>query len=392
MINDATSEIGSKVPAGPELTNPFAILDGKNIRELNQQERNQVADILKKDNFGNKLQLPEFPEPKDKHYNLLEEIKAVHFTYEANKRADEAWMAAMRSNSPEEYGPALIHLEQMMGQVNAYNVGLREARLLVNTPENLAILNTVREKNLEADRQFFNQSREQKSQTEQMIDRVAMRLLRFDGVQFSLDFDKTLIKSDEYLNQLPHARQFENFIKKHGRGVLPYMMARYAKEALLNLEEVYRTIGKTLEFRPGVEEFFEKTKALGIPLSIISANFRVIVTSCINQIPVKKRDHLLDIAGLRNTDVTAIDKEIMTARRVLVKPNLANLLSIDGLSDVGCLQGIADGISAGIFVLGGTRFTEEVKKTGQPYFEFADFNDVNNILMKILDRKEQLRS
>ncbi|MFH0943112.1 MAG: hypothetical protein V1810_02950 [Candidatus Beckwithbacteria bacterium] len=392
MMNDVASEKGSKVPVGGEMTNPFAFLDNKNIRELTKQERNQAADILKKDNFGNKLQLPKFPEPGDKYYKLLEEIKAVYFTYETNKKADEEWMAAMRSDYPEVYGPALIHLEQMLGQVDAYKVGLKEARLIATTPENLAILNTVGEKNLEADKQFFSQGGEQKSQTEQMIDRVAMRLLRFDGVQFSLDFDKTLTKADDYLNNLPHAMQFENFMKKHGRGVLPYVMARYAREALLKLEDVYRTIGGTLEFRPGVEEFFEKTKALGIPLSIISANFRVIVTSCINQIPVEKRDHLLDIAGLQNTDVTAIDKEVVTARRVITRPNLANLLSIDGLSDEGCLQGVANGISAGIFVLGGTKFVEEVKKTGQPYFEFADFHDVNNIFKQILIRKEQLRS
>lgn len=302
------------------------------------------------------------------------------------------WMAAMVAESADEYVPALRYLEGIMTQVNVYDTGLKEARDIVGKPENSEILKVVKEKNLEADRQFAKLEGKQKNPTEQMIDRVAMRLAKFDGIQISADLDKTLTISDKYLNLLPHARQFENFMDKHGREVLPFVMARYAREALIFHKSVYEKVGSTLEFRPGVEDFFQLTKDQGIPVSVTSANFRVIVSSCLDNLPAEKRDHLIYITGLSTNDITAIDKEIVIARRVLINPDKANILCVDGLSDQGCLQGVADGISACIFVLPGTKFVEEVKKTGQPYFEFSDFHEVNNIFKQILIRKEQLQS
>ena len=85
------------------------------------------------------------------------------------------------------------------------------------------------------------------------------------------------------------------------------------------------------------------TKAIGIPISVLSANFRAIVTSCLKNLHT---DNLVSITGLSSNDITATDKETTTAQHILKNPELAVFLYIDGLSDNGCLQGIVAGATA----------------------------------------------
>lgn len=358
------------------------------IGALNLEQRINLAGGLKKTAFSNRLQLPDIPQPGDLLYDLADEIRITREVFFKNKTDDETWMAMMASSIPEEYIPALAHWAEISAIVNVYKYGLETAKHEVKTPRNLKILKTVKEKYSYADSQFASLDGHQIGQEQSMIDRVATRLLYFEGEQFFSDLDKTLTESDTYLALLPHAMQFEHYLDLHSRDSLPFVMARYARPALIAHENVYQKIGSTLKFRPGVQEFVDLTKTLGIPISVLSANFRPIVTSCLKKLHA---DNLVSITGLSTNDITATDKEITTAQHILKNFDLAAFLCIDGLSDKGCINGIVKGATAGIFVLAGTDFVDQVKKTGQPFFDFHDFHDVNRILTKILQRKAELQ-
>ena len=358
------------------------------IGALDLNQRIALASSLKKHAFSNRLKLPDIPQPGDPFFDLVEEIKVTQEVFTQNKANDEAWMAMMCSSDSREYLPALTHWAEIKAQVNVYNYGLETAKQSVRMPKIRQILKSIKEKYSQADRQFASFDGHQINQEQSMIDRVATRLLYFDGAQFFSDMDKTLTDSDAYLALLPHAMQFEHYLDLHGRESLPFVMARYARPALIAHEKVYKKIGSTLKFRPGVPEFVNLTKQNGITISVLSANFKAIVASCMENLHA---DNLISITGLSSNDITATDKETTTAQHILQNPNLAALLCIDGLSDTGCLEGIVKGATAGMFVLAGTDFVNDVEKTGQPFFEFNDFHDVNRIFIQILQRKAELQ-
>lgn len=368
-------------------TSILNLLKGKDINNLDLKERKTIAQLLHKQNFADKLTIPNIPSALDSPlYQFTDEIKTANIVYETNKRVDELWMAAMVSENPEEFQPALTHLGLIHAQINQYQEDIAFAGAYLEQPKNVAILQSVREKYLEADAQLSPEA--------SMIERVANRTLRFSNLQASSDLDMTMTKNTDYLSLLAHARQFENFLHHNGRETLPFVMARYAKETLVHFESLYKRIGKTLPLRPGVQEFFKLTHDLGIPVSILSANFRIIVSGCLEQIPPQNRSHLLAVDGLQTNSIVASHKEITTAQRVLANPDYANFLCLDGLSDKGCLEGPAAGTSAAIFVLNDEKnpeFAQFVENSGQPYFKFNDFNDINAIILKIIKEKTKLQ-
>ena len=273
---------------------------------LNFYQRVELAGVLKKTSFSNRLTLPEIPKPEDPLFDLAEEIQITREVFAKNKTDDETWMAMISSTNAEEYVPALVHWAEIEAQVNIYNYGLETAKQTVKMPKHRQILKTVREKYTLADRQYASLDGHSLNKEQSMIDRTAVRLLSFEGQQVFADLDKTLTKSDSYLALLPHAMQFEHYLDLHSRESLPFVMARYARPALIAYEEVYKKIGSTLELRPGVTEFVKMTKAIGIPISVLSANFRAIVTSCLKNL---NTDNLVSITGLSSNDITATDKE-----------------------------------------------------------------------------------
>ncbi len=356
------------------------------------QGREAMAEALKKANFADDLSLLSLPAPGDSLYPWLEAINTTHIVYRANKLADEAWMKAMVSEDPKEYEPALNQLNLLKAQVNQYQDDILVAQYTLESDRSLATLDMVREKYKRADEQFFAGHPESDQSPEAMVERAATRLTEFSGVQISSDLDLTMTSSAWYLSLLPHFLQFENFMSKNGRETLPFVMARYAKEALVQFKGLYEQVGKSIPLRPGVHEFFKLTKDLGIPVSVLSANFRAIVSGCLEQIPAVDRDHLVAVTGLQTNSVIAAHKDITTAQRVVANPDLANFICVDGLSDRPCFEGSAEGVTAGVFVLEGTKFMNVVKSTGIPYFAFKDFNDINSLLLQILKKKEIMQS
>jgi 2-hydroxy-3-keto-5-methylthiopentenyl-1-phosphate phosphatase len=359
---------------------------------LSLEQRRSIAVALTKDNFANKLALLPLPEPGSPLYDNLEEIKTTHIVYEANKKADEAWMKAMVSEDPTEYGPALRQLDLLKAQVNDYYADVVAAQSNLETDTSLAALNLVRERYQRADERFFATNQEGAQTEESMIERVATRLTEFSGVQASSDLDLTITSSTWYLALLPHFLQFENFMGQNGREALPFVMARYAKEALVHFKDLYEKIGGVIPLRHGVIEFFKMTKEQGIPVSILSANFRAIVAGCLEQIPVADRHHLLEVTGLQTTSLVAANKDITTAQRVVANPDFAHILCLDGLSDEPCLRGSAEGTTAAFFVLEDSPFIDVVKESGQPYFTYKDFNDINRIMLEIIEKKKNMQA
>ena len=381
------------MPVNPAQTLLEIVLgDGgsKSLLGLDSDGRKTIAAALKKDSFANSLALLPVPRPHDPLYPWLQEILTTNIVYDTNKKADEEWMRALNSDEPTEYVPALNHLSLLKAQIDQYRESVEIAQETLESNRSLTILENVRVKYRLADEQHFKDFSNDDYSREAMIKRVATRLTYFSGIQVSSDLDLTMTSAGWYLALLPHFLQFENFMSKNGRETLPFVMARYAREALIVFENLYKKVGSVIPLRPGVKEFFRLTKEMGIPVSILSANFKAIVVGCLEQISLDDRKHLLEITGLQTNDITAAHKDITTAKRVTAFPDLANLLCLDGLSDQSCLEGSAEGVSAGIFVLAGTKFATIVKESGQPYFEFEDFHYINSTIMEIIQQKDSL--
>ena len=365
----------------------------KSVTDYTLEERQRLASMLKKENFATKFSLLPLPNPGDPLYEWIEEIKITHIVYGANKRADEAWMEAMESNDPSEFRPALAHFNLMLAQINQYDADIFAAQVALESKTNVQALSTVRQKYQVADEKFHENFKSGDENSEEaMIERTARRVLEFSGLQAGSDWDMTMTSSTWYLALLPPFLQFEDYLAQNGREALPLVMARYAKEALVQFEKLYQRVGGVIPLRPGVQEFFKLTKDMGVPLSILSANFRPIVVGGLGQIPVSNRDHLVALTGLQTNSILAAHKDITAAQRIVSNPDLAQLLFLDGLSDTCSLEGPAENTAAAVFVLENTEFVNVVRSKGLPFFTFRDFHNVNETVLKIIARRDELKN
>ena len=330
--------------------------------------------------------MPPLPNPLD---HTFKDAVMVYQVFKMNKKWDEQQRDALLSSVPEIHSAAWKRWQELEEQVALYSRINTVAKNLLATPEAVRILEEVREKYRQADRQFASLDGSRLEGMPAMIERVALRLSYFSGCQVGTDVDMTLSTGDnDYLAFILGNPQLENIMKKNSRDAFPWAVARYVREPLLTLQENFWRIGKKMKMRPGVPEFFQLAQKKAMPITIISAQFRPIVEGFLaDKIPeVLKRAR---INAIDANDISASDKSTVTAQSVLTNPDQAMLLYFDGLTDAGCFQGSAAGLSACAFVLEGSEVVNEVRDSGMPFFTFRDFHDNTRILEEILARKAE---
>jgi len=315
----------------------------------------------------------------------------VHEVFLRNKTWDEQQRTALLSSDPEVYSEAWKHWQKLEEQVALYCRITTVAKDLVATPEATRILEEVRQKYRQADRQFASLDVKRLGGMQTMIEWVALRMGYFADGQIGADIDRTLSTDEtDYLAYILGNPQLENMMKKNSRDAFPWAVARYVREPLLTLQDNFWGIGRKMKMRPGVPEFFQLAEKQAMPITIISAQFRPIVEGFLaDKIPaVLKRAR---INAIDANDISASDKSTVTAQSVLNNPDKAMLLYFDGLTDVGCFQGLARGLSACAFILEGSEVENGVRDSGMPFFTFRDFHQNIDILQRILTRRDELK-
>jgi len=343
-----------------------------------------IATILTKKGFSNKIQLPELPDKSHPNYSFIKEVCRVASRH---KEADERLLAGLNSDDLLLKSQSMAELTLIREQTIRYLEQIGFAWHQLSTDENLDTMNKIKSNYERVDSNFYLSSNFDKH--EQMVTWAASRMLALGGVQIGSDLDMTITSDDTYLGLLDHARSFENFIDKNGRGELAFVMARYAQSVVTRRS--YFLMGRKIPLRPGVHKFFEFCANKNIPITIMSANFRSIIDGVLSQIQSRNRHSIVHISALTPNSINASDKELVTVQTAITHPKKSLWIYADGLSDQGCFQGFANGLVGCAFILKGTELAKEMPNLNIPYFLFDNFFDNLKTMKEIFNRATQLQ-
>jgi len=319
-------------------------------------------------------------------YDLLKEAKSdleqrllceAQMVYERLQQFDTLHQKALSSSDENERNIAFSLQRYIAYKAEMLLAGVDGEKLSIQDHE--SILDEINDKYRTADAYV----RKETDGEIDMIEIIRQRISHFDGIQIATDLDKTLSTHANYLQMIPGSVQAENYMAHpdHGRNSFPLVFARYWQEAMKVLASNFYTIGKhIIPMRSGVEDFFKITEQAGIPVDIMSANFRPLVNGFISR---------LQTSNIRNTyaievnNILATDKSTLIQKTAIANPTLALFYFGDGDSDLPAMDEKARRVVACYFALEGGTFATNLKEAHLPYVTFRSFHDINNVLLKL---------
>jgi 2-hydroxy-3-keto-5-methylthiopentenyl-1-phosphate phosphatase len=299
-------------------------------------------------------------------------LQDAQFVYDALKLHDKQYTQALHSSDPKEQEAAL-NVQKSHG-VFIKNLETKILNEQMFVKEHESTLNIVASEYKKADKEF-QEGVIPKNKLLAMDERVRQRIENFDGVQMATDADLTMTTNADYLHMIPGSVQAENYMahEKHGREKFPLVFSRYWREAIQRLASNFFTIGKNVEFRPGVQEFFEEAHKANIPRTIISANFRPLIDGILSRLPFKKDVRTF---AVEENDISVTDKGTVLQKLVIENPQLALFYFGDGGSDLPAVQGKTGEVIACYFALKGGSFAEALKAANLPFYEYESYQDI----------------
>lgn len=344
---------------------------------------------FKKDSFADHLQLPEIPTNSyDPSWSLKDEITIVHDTFERFKLKDEVAIAVLTENDKKLTDLGLMLTPQLEEEVLARELEIRTkiSKLLIRQSREKELINrnkpvvaNIARQLKEVDETYVRNGKPIPGSSK-WDEWARMRIKLFTGgILDNTDADLTLTGSVDYLSLLPAHRFLENLMNKNSRSWFIVGFARYSREALEVLPNVFRTIGERISFRPGVYEFYAETAALGDSFKpvIVSANFGPIIEGMTARLAKYQRK--IGIMAITPEDISATVKSSKTLRLAIEHPNRAQIVKADGETDGDMLTNSdSRSVIACVFALQGSKFEELAQSYELPYFPFRDFDDVRN--------------
>lgn len=373
-----------------------------------------------KENYGGSWVVTLPPIPEDSNDLGRDDIITIHQVFKANKRADKyaflAWLltnnqalneyAELRGEAAEDTLAEIRYKAINEGfpldpETNQFNKDyLREQcekssqRTEAITQSVIKLMRTMQAKK-EAVVQFASTFREIEDKYKLIDERfdpkpsygspaweewIKARLNVFGGkVVLGTDADLTLTTHADYLQFVPGSHMAESLLKVHSREVFPVVFARYWQEALRRIPQVFGRVGRRVESRQGVWQFFESAKKLNQPLVIMSANFEPIVKGMLQSLPQKG---IAKVYAVSAEDISATDKETVLQEIVSRYPGRTMTVFEDGESGLPLINDNVSGLVACYFALEGSKFHEALSQKQLPYYTFRDFNDNLKILEK----------
>lgn len=326
------------------------------------------------DNLGKPIDvLPNIS--SEEEFRLLQD---AHLVYESLRRFDTEYTEAL--TSPDAEKRRLARDVEAQHKLTVAMLLLKMDGAKQNILEHGEILGAIRAQYEAADRQFFAEQQATDG-TLSMDRRVELRLAAFRGAQVATDVDKTITTHADYLQMIPGSVQAENYMAhhEHGRETFPLVFTRYWREAMNRLASNFFEIGANVPFRPGVEEFFRRTEAANVPVSVASANFRPLVDGVISGIHTT---NIRQSYAVETDDIRATDKSTVIQEIAMQLPDEALIYIGDGDSDEPATDPDASRVVAFYLALKGGSFARKLREKGLPFYEFETFHDVINILTR----------
>lgn len=308
-----------------------------------------------------------FPHLTDEEeIQLLTDASTVYNTL---KKFDKEFLSALHSGDPKKREIALRVDQEHRDLITQFTDQISFKRQAVEANPTLEI---IREKYKIADEKIAEIERQ--SASLKPIEKAQIRLEEFKSVRGATDMDLTLTTTDEYLSMIPGSIQAENYMahKDHGRQKFPEVFVRYWREAIHILENNFKTIGRNIPFRPGVEKFSHLMHNANLPLDIISANFWPLVRAVGERLNIDK-DHTY---AVKQNDISVTDKAVVIAELAIQNPDVAMIFHGDGGSDEVATEPPASDVTAFYFALRGGSFEKKLKAKGLLYFPYDSFEDV----------------
>jgi 2-hydroxy-3-keto-5-methylthiopentenyl-1-phosphate phosphatase len=322
------------------------------------------------------------PEPVSPDISDIELRVMANVVYQTLKKRDKLFKEALFSSNGQREQALLIE-EQYQNQITGLLAKIDNARSEVDSC--CEVQGAIRDKYIRADRDQFlsHPDKPVGEYTQDEVDEwVLRRLEEFRGLKIGEDVDKTLTAHADYLDLLPGSIQAENYMahEDHGRRTFPLAFVRYWQEAMQVLSHNFYVIGSRVQFRPGVEEFYERTLHSNIPHSLISANFRPFINGVMSHIPYP---HILSSYAIEPDDIRATDKCTIVRQEIMKDPLSAFAYAGDGGSDLPALEEPAAQITAFYFALEGEKFHHALREAQLPHYTYRTFHDVTATLARL---------
>lgn len=396
---------------------PLGILPTETLPEILES---MVNFLPVKENYGGSWVVTLPPIPEDSNDPGRDDIITIHQVFQANKKADKhAFLALLltdnqalneyaelRGEAAEDTLAEIRHKAKNEGflvdpETNQFNNDyLREQREKSSqrteaiTKAVIKLMGIMQEKR-EAVEKFKPTFKEVETKYK-LIDEhydpkpsygssaweewIKARLNVFGGkVVLGTDVDLTLTTHADYLQFVPGSHHAESLLKAYSREIFPVVFVRYWQEALRRIPQVFGRVGRRIEPRQGVWQFFESAEKRNQPLVIMSANFEPIVKGMLQSLPQKS---IAKVYAVSAEDISATDKETVLKEIVSRYPDRAMTVFEDGESGLPLINDNVSGLVACYFALEGSKFHEALSQTQLPYYTFRDFNDNLNNLRK----------
>ncbi len=329
-------------------------------------------------NTGLKPPIDVLPTVSDEEEQRL--LNDAQIVFRAFKLRDTAYLDALTSPDPQLQTIANTTKLGHEAFVRTLLQKISDARAKVQGQHET--LDAIQNKYQQADQQFYAEQANAKEAlpTDQRVkNRIATCT---GGVQIGTDVDKTLTQHAEYLQMIPGSVQAENYMahENHGRETFPLVFSQYWREAMKTLAANFYLIGKNVPFRPGVEEFFQQTEQVGIPVSILSASFRPLINGVMSHIHA---NNIQRTFAIEENDIGATDKNTILQELAAEQPDRALIYIGDGDSDFPAAESDASRVIALYFALEGGSFAKKLVGKNLPHYTFKSFEDVNAVLARL---------
>lgn len=208
-----------------------------------------------------------------------------------------------------------------------------------------------------------------------MMNRIMGRLSQFDGVRLIIDFDITATENDDYRPLFPGSIQAHNYMAsvEEGRKAFPLVFAMYWQPILAQNPEAFAYVSRHIKFRDGFGDFLKLLRKKHISRTVLSANFKPIVTSSLQTLGDVAEG--LNVVAVTPESIWATEKGWALNELCCGNSSLVPVALVDSMTDLPLLESVSKRHIAFFMTPEDSRIRPALEKEKTPFLTYRNFFD-----------------